>query len=168
MYFCHRLCKPALVIAKSKLCSHNYAIYDKKSNDATCYVLNETEGSYPTRFPVSPSTTEEIMRDALILTVSSSIQMVVIIKIDVFNAATHSYFTISNGVKQGGVLSPVLFSIYLDQLIVQLRLLGMGCYMNGLFTGVFIYADDITLLAPSRASMVLMLEKCYRKGSHEI
>ena len=58
------------------------------------------------------------------------------------------------------MLSPVLFSIYLDQLIVKLRLLGMGCYMSGLFTGVFIYADDITLLAPSRASMVLMLEKC--------
>ena len=36
----------------------------------------------------------------------------------------------------------------------------MGCYMNGLFTGVFIYADEIPLLAPSRASMVLMLEKC--------
>ena len=70
------------------------------------------------------------------------------------------YFTITNGVKQGGVLSPVLFSIYWDQLIAQLRHLGMGCYMNGLFTGVFIYADDITLLAPSRASMVLMLEKC--------
>ena len=32
--------------------------------------------------------------------------------------------------------------------------------MNGLFTGVFIYADDITHLAPSRASMILMLEKC--------
>ena len=45
-------------------------------------------------------------------------------------------------------------------LIVQPRHLGMGCYMNGLFTGVFLYADDITPLAPSRASMVLMLEKC--------
>ena len=68
-------------------------------------------------------------------------------------------FPICNGDKQGGVLSPVLFSIYLDQLIAQLRHLRMGCYMNGLFTGVFIYADDITLLAPSSASMVLMLEK---------
>ena len=77
-----------------------------------------------------------------------------------WNNSVSDYFTISNGVKQGGVLSPVLFSIYLDQLIVQLRHLGMGCYMNGLFTGIFIYADDITLLAPSRASMVLMLEKC--------
>ena len=77
-----------------------------------------------------------------------------------WNNSVPDYFTTSNGVKQGGVLSPVLFSIYLDQLIVQLRHLGMGCYMNGLFTGVFIYADDITLLAPSRASMVLMLENC--------
>ena len=71
-----------------------------------------------------------------------------------WNNFVSDYFTISNGVKQGGVLSPVLFSIYLDQLIVQLRLLGMGCYIKGLFTGVFIYAGDITLLAPSRASMV--------------
>ena len=77
-----------------------------------------------------------------------------------WNNSVSVYFTISNGVKQGGVLSPVLFSIYLDQLLVELRHLGMGCYMNGLFTGVFIYADDITLLAPSRASMVRMLEKC--------
>ena len=29
--------------------------------------------------------------------------------------------------------------------------------MNGLFTGVFIYVDGITLLAPSRVSMALML-----------
>ena len=77
-----------------------------------------------------------------------------------WNNSICDYFTISIGVKQGGVLSPVLFSIYLDHLIAQLRHLGMGCYMNGLFTGVFICADDITLLAPSRASMVLMLEKC--------
>ena len=32
--------------------------------------------------------------------------------------------------------------------------------MNGIFTGVFIYADDITLLSPSRASLALMLEQC--------
>ena len=58
------------------------------------------------------------------------------------------YFTINNGVKQGSVLSPTLFSIYFDQLIAQLMQLGMGCYMNGLFTGVFINADNITLLTP--------------------
>ena len=67
-----------------------------------------------------------------------------------WNNSVSDYFTISDVVGQCGVLSPVLFSVYLDQLIAQLRHLGMGCYMNGLFTGVFMYADDITLLAPSR------------------
>ena len=66
----------------------------------------------------------------------------------------------SNGVKLGGVLSPILFSLYLEQLISRLRHVGMGCYMNCLFTGVFIYADAITLLAPSRASLAIMLEQC--------
>ena len=77
-----------------------------------------------------------------------------------WNNAVTDYFTISNGVKQGGVLSPILFSLYLDQLISRLRHIGMGCHMNGLFTRVCIYADDITLLAISRASLALMLEQC--------
>ena len=72
------------------------------------------------------------------------------------NITVTDYFTISNGVKQGAVL----FSLYLDQLISQLRHLGMGCHMNGLFTGVFIYADDIPPLAPSRTILVRMLGKC--------
>ena len=55
-----------------------------------------------------------------------------------WNNSGSDYFTISNGVKQGGVLSPVLFSIYLDQLIVQLRLLGMGCYMNVFYWSIYI------------------------------
>ena len=65
-----------------------------------------------------------------------------------WNNAVTDYVTISNGVKQGGVLSPILFTLYLDQLISRLNHIGMDCHMNGLFTGVFIYADDITLLAP--------------------
>ena len=65
----------------------------------------------------------------------------------------------SKGVNQGGVLSPILFSLYLDQVVSRLRHIGMGCHMNGLFTGVFIYADDIMLLAPSRTSLTLMLEQ---------
>ena len=65
-----------------------------------------------------------------------------------------------NSVKQGAVLSPVLFSMYLDQLISQVIHIGMGCYMNDLFTALFIYDDDINLLAPPRASLSLMLEQC--------
>ena len=62
-----------------------------------------------------------------------------------WNNAVTDYFTIRNGVKQGGVLSPILFSLYLDHIISRLRHIGMGCHMNGLLTGVFIYADGLQL-----------------------
>ena len=64
------------------------------------------------------------------------------------------------GVKQGGVLSPLLFTVYLDDLLKELRESGVGCYMNDIFAGAFIYADDITLVAPSRQSIYHMLSIC--------
>ena len=50
-----------------------------------------------------------------------------------WNNALTDYFTVSNCVKQGGVLSTILFSLYLDQLISRLRHIGMGCHMNCFF-----------------------------------
>ncbi len=36
--------------------------------------------------------------------------------------STHSsYFNVSNGVKQGGFISPILFCIYIDGVLVQLE-----------------------------------------------
>ena len=51
----------------------------------------------------------------------------------------------SNGVKQGGVLSPLQFSIYIDNLFVQLKHSGLGCYLGSTFTGAFGYADDVEI-----------------------
>ena len=58
-------------------------------------------------------------------------------------------FNVRNGVKQGGVLSPLLFAIYTDSLLKRLEDSGVGCHMGGHFTGTLAYADDITLLSPS-------------------
>ena len=46
-------------------------------------------------------------------------------------------FHISCGVRQGGVLSPVLFSVYVDELIVKLRSSGYGIYIGSLFVDAF-------------------------------
>jgi len=54
-----------------------------------------------------------------------------------------------NGVKQGGVLSPVLFCIYLDNLLVRLSRSGVGCFIGETFVGALAYADDIVLVTIS-------------------
>ena len=66
-----------------------------------------------------------------------------------WNELRSERFPISNGVKQGGVMSPLLFKVYMQYLIETLERRGLGCHMGNRFTGCFIYADDITLLAPS-------------------
>ena len=68
-------------------------------------------------------------------------------------------FSVSNDVCQGGVLSPVLFTVYMDILLNMLKDLdcGVGCYWDGVFVGALGYADDIILLAPCPSALRLML-----------
>ena len=73
-----------------------------------------------------------------------------------------STFNIQNGTRQGSVLSPCLFSVYLDDLLKELRHLGVGCHMGGMWIGAAGYADDLILLAPSRSAMQHMLRVCDR------
>lgn len=70
------------------------------------------------------------------------------------------YFNISNGIKQGGILSPVFFTIYIDQLLLCLKKKGIGCYMHGQYVGALSYADDITLLCPDIRGLNKMLDVC--------
>lgn len=69
-------------------------------------------------------------------------------------------FSVSNGVRQGGVLSPILFTMYIDDLLVDLSNLGVGCFWDSLFAGALCYADDLVLLAPSPAALRIMLRCC--------
>ena len=69
-------------------------------------------------------------------------------------------FGVLNGVKQGGVLSPVLFSIYMDELCNKLGSSNVGCRVGNHFAGCLAYADDLTLLAPTRKALQVMVNVC--------
>ena len=78
-------------------------------------------------------------------------------------------FSVSNGVRQGSVISPYLFSVYLDGLLVDLCNSGVGCYWGCSFVGAFSYADDVVLLAPCASAMRKMLEICCSfSASHKL
>jgi len=66
-----------------------------------------------------------------------------------------------NGVRQGGIISPILFSVYLDGLLLQLRNSDVGCYIGNFFVGALAYANDLALLAPSASAMRLLLKICH-------
>ena len=53
-------------------------------------------------------------------------------------------YAVSNCVKQGGVMSLLLFNLYVQDLIECLNRKGLGCHMGNHFSRCFIYADDIT------------------------
>ena len=71
-----------------------------------------------------------------------------------------STFSISNGVRQGAVLSPALFNFYIDDLYKQLENTGFGCKINRVYFGCFSYADDLALLAPSKEALQSLINKC--------
>lgn len=70
-------------------------------------------------------------------------------------------FSLADGVRQGGVLSPILFSVYVDNILRKLD--NHRCKMFGLCTGSFLYADDIVLLAPSVKALQEMIAICCRE-----
>ena len=66
-----------------------------------------------------------------------------------YNNSCSEYFNVSNGVKQGGVLSPTLFTCYMDGAIQKLSKSNDGCHIGDCYTGCIAYADDVILLSPS-------------------
>ena len=71
--------------------------------------------------------------------------------------AKHFYepFYVSNGVRQGGVLSPCLFAVCLDDLSNELNTIKAGCYIGEVLLNHLMFADDICVFCPS----VLLLQR---------
>ena len=73
-------------------------------------------------------------------------------------------FGTSNGIRQGGIISPILFCVYMDVLLKRLEAEGVGCQIGKHYYGALSYADDLTLSVPSIAGLRKMLEICGEYG----
>ena len=77
-----------------------------------------------------------------------------------YNQSFSDFFTVTNGVKQGGVLSPTLFSIYVNELLYNLENSGYGCKMGDKYVGCVSYADDIIIICASLYGLKQMIKIC--------
>ena len=76
------------------------------------------------------------------------------------------YFYVSNGVRQGAILSPKLFSVYVNDLSDYLVKSQIGCQIVNVCVNHIMYADEICLMAPSPAALQKLINICYDFSLH--
>ena len=76
-------------------------------------------------------------------------------------------FCVTNGVKQGGIILPMLFNLYMDDLSLMLNCSGIEGYIH-VGTSVInhlCYADDLCLISLSSSGMQHLLNICNEYGT---
>ena len=69
-------------------------------------------------------------------------------------------FLVGNGVRQGRIISPILFNIYMGDLSMQLNSSGIGGYLGTAVINHLCHADDLCLISLSSSRMQQRLHIC--------
>ena len=70
-----------------------------------------------------------------------------------WNNAKGNYVFIERGVRQGGILSPFLFKLYIDDVIDSLSRENLGCRLGFLRLNILAYADDLVILSDTKENL---------------
>ena len=75
-----------------------------------------------------------------------------------FNGCGGNDWQVGNGARQGGILSPMLFNFYINEVIEMVLLKPVGCRLSGMSFNIICYADDIVLLSPFKVGLRILLD----------
>ena len=70
---------------------------------------------------------------------------------------------LKNGVRQGAILSPFFFNLYMNDALNKVCSLDVGCKLDVHKSNIIGYADDITVLAPSVAGLQLLVDTLFNE-----
>jgi hypothetical protein len=76
------------------------------------------------------------------------------------NDKTSGWFVNDIGVRQGDPLSPTLFSLYINDLAVELKNMNLGVKFGNEVINILLYADDMVILAENEVALQAMMDKC--------
>jgi Reverse transcriptase (RNA-dependent DNA polymerase) len=62
----------------------------------------------------------------------------------------------------GGILSPFLFAIFIDDIVKKVKDSNVGCYMSAVCVSIFVFVDDMLLIAPSISGIQTLVNICER------
>jgi len=77
-----------------------------------------------------------------------------------WNGRFSAFYSLTAGVRQGGVLSPFLLAVFIDGIVDKVKSSNVGCYISTTCCYIFLYADDILLIAPSVSGLQILLNAC--------
>jgi len=74
------------------------------------------------------------------------------------NGFHSEWFPVNRGLRQGCLLSPLMFNLFINDIAMEINNLGVGVKFGDELLSIMLYADDICLLAESEQDLQRMLD----------